>query len=122
MHQIKLSNVNQSEKKLTQAVLQITQMLGIYHAELARILQLQCADIGELNNAKKVLIKNSVGWQQAEKYITLYEQLYDLKNGDEALINNWLRKQNNTLQAVPLYLMVDELRIDDVINILSESN
>ncbi len=120
MHLIKLSSVNQSEKQLTQAVLQITQMLGIYHAELARILHLQCADIGELNNANRTLLKNSTAWQQAEKYIELYERLYISKNGDEALINNWLRKQNSTLQGVPLYVMVDELRIDDVITILKQ--
>ena len=118
MHEIKLSDVCHSEKRLTQAVLQITQMLGIYHAELARILHLQCADIGELNNAHKTLVKNSAAWKQAEKYIELYEYLYVLKNGDEALMNNWLRKQHEILGAAPLYLMVDELRIDDVINIL----
>jgi len=115
MHLIKLSDVNTSEKKLTQAVLQITQMLGIYHAELARILHFQCADVGELSEAHKSLEKNSVAWLQAEKYIELYEQLYCLHNGNEALINNWLRKKHQLLQAVPLYAMVDELRIDDVL-------
>jgi hypothetical protein len=118
MHLIKLSDVCHCEKKLTQAVLQITQMLGIYHAELARILHLQCADIGALNNLNKNLVKKSEAWLQAEKYIELFERLYVLKKGDEPLINNWLRKKNKNLQAVPLYLMVDELRIDDVLHVL----
>ena len=118
MHSIKLSDVNTSEKKLTQAVLQITQMLGIYHAELARILHMQCADIGELSNSQRHLIKHSEPWGEAEKYIKLYEQLYELKQGDEALINNWLRKHNQRLQGIPLYLMVDELRVDDVLKVI----
>ncbi len=118
MHQIKLLDVSQSEKKFTQAVLQITQMLGIYHAELARILCLQCADIGELSSANKVLSKNSVAWAQAEKFIELYDCLYVLKQGDEALMNNWLRKEHKCFLAAPLYMMVDELKIDEVLSVL----
>ena len=118
MHLIKLSDVNHSEKSLTQAVLQVTQMLGIYHAELARILHLKCADIGELSNVGNVISINSTAWIQAQKYIELYENLYYLYEGNEALINNWLRKKNNILQAIPLYLMVDDLRIDDVLKVL----
>ena len=118
MHLIKLSDVNHSEKELTQAVLQITQMLGIYHAELARILHVKCSDIGELSNAEKNISVNSAAWVQAEKYIKLYEYLYHLHDGDEPLINNWLRKRNKTLNSVPLYLMVDDLRIDDVLDVL----
>ncbi len=119
MHLIKLADVNHSEKALTQAVLQITQMLGIYHAELARILRVQCADIGQLANAESVIKKNTQAWIQAEKYIILYGALYDFLNGNEALMNNWLRKNNQALNAVPLYVMVDELRIDDVLAILA---
>ena len=118
MHTIKLSDVNGSEKKLTQAVLQITQMLGLYHAELARILGLKCADIGELSNANAVILKYSESWMLAEKYIQLYERLYVFNNGDEALMNNWLRKKNKKLQAVPLYLMVDELQLESVLGAL----
>ncbi len=118
MHKIKLSDVNHSEKALTQAVLQITQMLGLYHAELARILHLQCADIGDLYHTH--IPADSVAWIQAEKYIELYEHLYNLYNGDEALINNWLRKKNKNLRVAPLYLIVDELRIDDVLKILKQ--
>lgn len=121
MHLIKLSDVNHSEKTLTQAVLQVTQMLGIYHAELARILHLQCSDIGDLANAENFILTGSVSWLEAEKYIKLYEYLFVLLDGDEALMNNWLRKKNRTLNALPLYLMVDELKIDDVLEVLKDS-
>ncbi len=119
MHLIKLADVNHSEKTLTQAVLQITQMLGIYHAELARILRVQCADIGQLANVERVIKKNTQAWIQAEKYIALYESLYGACEGSEVLMNNWLRKNNQVLNAVPLYAMVDELRIDDVLAVLA---
>ena len=98
--------------------MQITQMLSIYHAELARILHLQCADVGALSNAENILVLNSVPWGEAEKYIQVFECLYEFHNGDEALMNNWLRKKNKKLDGVPLYLMVDELRIDEVLSIL----
>jgi hypothetical protein len=115
MHLIKLSDVSTSEKKLTQAVLQITQMLGIYHAELARILHFQCADIGELSNGHQVILKGSIAWGEAQKFIVMFEKLYALKNGDEALMNNWIRKRDKKIKGIPLYLMVDKLRIDDVL-------
>ena len=95
--------------------MQITQMLGIYHAELARILHLQCADIGEISNSQLTLQQNTNAWLQAQKYIQMYECLYQKCNGDDAKIYNWLRKESNELDGAPLYLMVDELRIDDII-------
>ena len=115
MHLIKLSEVNHSEKTLAQAVMQITQMLGIYHTELARILKLQSSDIGELENLQTIIQENSAVWLQAEKYIQMYECLYQNFDGDEAKMFNWLRKDDNELDGAPLYLMVDELRIEDVI-------
>jgi len=81
-------------------------------------LHFQCFNIGEISNGQKVIEKNTVAWVQAEKMITLYQRLYMLYAGDEALMNNWLRKQNQKLQAIPLYVMVDDLRIDDVLEII----
>lgn len=115
MHLISLSEVRHSEKSLTQAVLQVTQLLGIYHAELARILHLQCADIGEMGGGGKTLVASSEAWEQALMFIELYECLYQYCSGEEACMHNWLRKQQPVMQGAPLYLMVDELRIKDVI-------
>lgn len=81
-------------------MLQVTQMLGVYHAELARILHLQCSDIGDLANTENVISINSTSWAQAENYIELYEYLYVLFDGDEPLMNNGLRKKNKILDAV----------------------
>ncbi len=119
MHLIKVTEVSDSEKKLTQAVLQITQMLGIYNAELARILHLRCADIGELSSAHTNIQSNTEAWFQAIKYVEMYEGLYYLCEGSEIKMNNWLRKKHKYLQAIPLYLMVDEQKINRVIDVLS---
>ena len=118
MHLIKLSDVSHSTSVLTPAVLQVSHMLGLYHAELARILKLQCADVGELANAQQFLEVNSIAWQQAEKFILLFESLYLKFHGNEALMCNWLRKQNSILNGIPLYLMVDEGFIDNCLNYL----
>jgi len=122
MHRIKLSEVNHNASLLTQSVLQASQMLGLYHAELARVLRLQCADIGDLANAKSVLTINTVAWIQAEKFIMLFEGLYVKFQGNEALMCNWLRKQNSLLQGVPLYLIVDDGRIDECLSVIMKSN
>jgi len=115
MHLIKLSDVNHSPVSLTQAVLQVSQMLGLYHAELASILKIQCADVGDLANARRMLDVDSVAWQQAEKLILIFQGLFKKFSGNEALMCNWLRKQNASLDGVPLYLMVDEGRVGDVL-------
>lgn len=119
MHLIELSDVNHSSTFLTQAVLQVTQMLGLYYAELASILKLQCVDVGDLANAKYTLEKNSVAWQNAEKMVLIFEALFKKFNGNEAFMCNWLRKQNSALNGVPLYLMVDEGVIDKVLEAAS---
>lgn len=118
MHLIKLSDVNHSSSSLTQAVLQVAQMLGMYHAELASILKLQCGDVGDLANAKRTLEVDSIAWQQAEKLILIFEALFQKFAGDEALMCNWLRKQNAELNGVPLYLMVDDGLVGDVLGCL----
>jgi hypothetical protein len=54
VHEIKLQDLH-DENSLTQAVLPICQMLGMYQAKLARVLGLQCGDIGDFAAAKSTL-------------------------------------------------------------------
>lgn len=118
MHLITLVEASRNEKMLSQSVLQITQMLGLYHAELARILHLNCADIGELAEGKSSLVKNSPQWTQALKWVQFYECLYAHCRGEEAAMCHWLRRPHGALGSVPLYAMVDEGRIDEVLALL----
>lgn len=119
MHKIILSDVNHTEKSLTQAILQVSQFLGMYDAELARILGLRCGDIGDFYKANKTLQANSNEWLMAEKYIAIYQGLFVKFQGNDVKINNWLRRNSRRLKGVPLYLMVDEKRLDDVLNVLN---
>jgi hypothetical protein len=52
MHIITLATTD--PRQLTQSVLQAAQLLGMYQAELARILSVNCWENGELANAKKL--------------------------------------------------------------------
>lgn len=107
-----------SPRKLSQAVVQATQLLGMYQAELARILRLQCADIGELANGRWLLQPGTDSWYQAERFIRLFELLYHRKNGDSVAMCHWLRADNANLGTTPLLALVDELRIDEVVGLL----
>lgn len=114
----KIENRIAEPRQLTQSVLQITEMLGIYQAELARILHIQCSDIGRLSSGKSVLEEHSDSWQQAVLFLDFYQRLYTHFDGDSIAMCNWLRRENKELEGVPLLLMVDELRINDVANCL----
>lgn len=90
-------------------------MFALYHAELARVVHLQCGDIGELNSAKSFLIENSTAWEQALLHIKLYNLLYDFPDGDGILMRNWLRHENAPLKNIPLLLIIDNYKINEVI-------
>jgi len=104
---------------LSQSILQITEMLGMYHAELARVLHLQCGDIGSLASGKSVLDEQSESWEHALAFLQFYQALYTHFEGDEVAMCNWLRRDHPELGKTPLLVMVDDLRIDDVVNLLS---
>ena len=104
-----------SSKKLTQSVLQITEMLAMYQAELARILQLQCSDIGRLANGKDVIKPYTVTWERAVLFLCFYEQLYNQMEGDAVAMRHWLRVESSDLNGVPLLLIVDDDQLDVVL-------
>jgi hypothetical protein len=61
---LQIKQVVDDPRELTQAVLQITTMLDMFQAELARVLEVNCGDIGQLSCAQKLLEQDS-HWQQA---------------------------------------------------------
>jgi len=107
--------------QLTQSVLQITEMLGLYQAVLARILRLQCRDIGQLSSGKAVLDEDSQSWQQTQRFLQFYQLLYTHFDGEGVAMRNWLRRENAELGGVPLLLMVDDLKIEEVVQFFQES-
>ena len=107
--------VMEESARLTPAVLQIAEMLGMYHAELARVLKLHCADIGRLAAAQELIKQDTVAWKQAMLFVRFYQALYRMKAGNEIAIYNWMRVENKQLEGVPLLLMVDKNRLEDVL-------
>ena len=91
-------------------------MLGMYQAELARVLGLQCGDIGDFAVAKRTLQSASPEWEKARSFVSLYEQLYQYFAGDAVAMYHWLRAKQTELAGVPLLLMVDEGRLDELVD------
>jgi len=106
--------------RLTQAVLQIRDMLDLYNAELARILMVQCADIGRLGVGRIYLEKDTPAWQQALLLRHSYQMLYECHEGDGVAMNHWLRKSHPELKPSPLLLMVDHGGLQSIHDYLSD--
>ncbi len=104
-----------SPARLTPAVLQAASMLGLYHAELARILGLLCGEVGQLASARKRLEPDSPAWQQAVSFLRFYRAIYQLHEGDRIASWHWLRVHNTDLQGVPLLLLVDDEQLPRVL-------
>ncbi len=118
----KLSSPDANPRKLTQSVIQITEMLGLYQAELARILGIQCGDIGELSSGRQELRPGSAAWVRAVRFARVYDALYEMMLGDGVSMVHWLRADNADLQGVPLLLIVDDGRLSEVLEYLETSN
>ncbi len=96
MHQIKLNELPDTVA-LTRAVLQISELLGLYQAELARVPGLHCSDIGAFSSAKRHLSVDTPAWIQARHFVALYVLLYQYFSGDSVAIYHWSRKQQPDL-------------------------
>ena len=115
---LEISAPSDDPRQRSQAVVQVIDMLDLYQAELARILGLQCSDIGELVNAQKLLQTDSNAWLQAERLIRFYRLLYTQKNGDAVAMRHWLRRMNPLFQQTPHLMLVDEDRLMELIGFL----
>ena len=104
----KIENPVESERKLSQSVIQITELLGMYNAELARILGQQCGDIGELTSGQRCLKQETEAWHQAVLFIETYHLLYDYFDGDGVAMYHWMRANNKHLDGTPHFLIVDD--------------
>jgi hypothetical protein len=96
-------------------VLQIIALLGLFQAELARVLHLKCGDIGELAAARRCLEPDTEAWQQALLLVRCYRALYASMAGDGVAMQHWLRVENETLGGVPHLLIVDDDRLQEVV-------
>lgn len=107
-------------KELTPAVLQAADMLGLYGAELARILNVLCSDISLMANGKKLLAAGSEAWGRGVCFLEFYERLAKSLDENEAAMCHWLRAEHKQLKRTPLLEMVDHNGIKNVINCLDQ--
>lgn len=111
----RLSDPFSSPQKLSQSVIQAAGMLGLVRAEVGRILGYRCAQFSALYDGSRVLEEGTFAWEQGVLLVRFYQGLYDLMEGDEPRMINWLRRENRKLGNSPFYLMVDEGRLVEVV-------
>ena len=114
--------IDMSAQELTRQIIFITHQLGLYQAELARVLHLQCADIGRLTSGQTLLEQDSVAWQQARRFVRFYALLVDRLDGDEVAMYHWLRARNSLLKSEPLLMLVDHDQLEPVIRLLESGH
>lgn len=119
MHKIGNEVLN-SARQLTPAVLQISEFLGLYHAELARILGIQCSDIGALVQIKAFIEPDTPVGQRAILFVRLYQHLYTRFAGDSVAICHWLRAVNPHMSKSPFYLLVDDGQLHWLLSYLEQ--
>ncbi len=96
------------------------ELLGLLRAELARILHLQCEDIGAIAEGREQLDPDTPAGKQAQLLIILYNNLFEQESGDGARMCNWLRRVQPAWGKSAFYLMVDEGRIAQVLKSFDE--
>ena len=107
----KIENPFISERKLSQSVIQVIELLSMYDAELARILGQQCGDIGELTSGQRCIKQGTEAWHQAVLLIETYNLLFDYFDGDSVAMYHWMRADNKYLSGTPHFLIVDENKL-----------
>ena len=117
----KITDDTSDPRRLTQSVLQVIDLLDMYQAELARVLCLQCGDIGELASAQRCLVTDTEAWEQAQLFVRFYRLLYDRMSSDGVAMRHWLRVENAALGGVPHLMIVDENRLADVVSYLERT-
>ena len=109
-------------RALTQAVLQITTMLDMFQAELARVLHVNCGDIGQLSCGRQVLATGTQSWDQAQLFVRFYQVLYQRMNGDGVAMRHWMRVESKALKGVPHLLIVDDDRLTELVSFVEQDS
>lgn len=118
----KIDKPFESERKLSQSVIQVTELLGMYNAELARILGQQCGDIGELTSGQRCLKRDSAAWHQAVLFIKTYHLLFDYFESDGVAMYHWMRASNKHLAGTPHFMIVDDGKLQRIHDYLHQAN
>ena len=115
----KLNKPFLSPRTISQSVLQAGFCLNMYQAELARILEFNCKDIGLINSAQLLLEPGTRAYHQAILFIMMYQALFDKFNGNAITMYRWLHRKQENLDKSPHLLMIDEHKIALIVEYLS---
>ncbi len=99
---------------LIASVNRATDSLGLYRAELARILCLKCGDVSDSIHLESLLSDNIDIQKKAERFVAFHELLENSFPGDSVAMLHWFRKENTNLSTTPFLAIVDDGRLEDV--------
>ncbi|MCG6936728.1 MAG: hypothetical protein LJE83_00955 [Gammaproteobacteria bacterium] len=105
---------------LIAAVNHATDTLGLYRAELARILGLNCADVSDSQNLELLFASNSSVRSQAELFVYFFQLLEILFPDDTVAMVHWFRRENSKLGTTPFLAMVDHGQLGKVVDVLQK--
>lgn len=107
---------NQSNSlSLIASLYHATDILGLYRADLARILGLMCENVSTPNYLERLLSENAAYLQKAKRFVYFFELLDSRFPASEENMIHWFRKDNTALGTSPFLAMVDDNRLEDVI-------
>ena len=89
--------------------------LGLYRAELARILGLTCAEVSDANTLASLLRRDHAVRERAQRFVCFYRLLEQRFAHDSVAMVHWFRKPHAVLDTTPFLAIVDHARLDDVI-------
>lgn len=111
----------QASRALIASVNHAADNLGLYRAELARILGLMCADVSDISRLESILKARAECQLRAEQFVLFYDFLDKTHSSDAVLMLNWFRRHNNELGTTPFLALVDEGRLVETITLLKHS-
>jgi len=85
-----IASVPAQPRKLTRCILQITALLDMFQAELARVPGVCCGDIGLLASGRQCLQPATASWSRAAGFVRFYQLLFDRMLVDENRMNELL--------------------------------
>lgn len=118
----RLTDPMATPERLSQSVVQVGELLGLYRAEVARVLGFRCQNITALFEGQLTLEPGTFAWEQGVLFVRFYQLLFDRMAGEGPRMVHWLRVENRALGNSPFLLMVDEGRIAEVVAYLEASD
>ena len=113
--------MNTTELSLIAAVNHATDTLGLYRAELARILGLKCPDVSDARTLALLFETDTTVQRSGASFVRFYILLEEVFQADTVQMINWFRRDNSKLGTTPFLAMVDHGQLDHVVTVLQHT-